>query len=600
MGDYIDDFQKSDAPQFKGKSKEKRKDMAIAAYLDKNEEVDMDIYHLDEKIAGLVTKAKKSGMPYSILKKVYDRGMAAYKTGHRPGTTAQQWAFARVNSFTTKSSGTWGKADKDLAKQVRGENVNPDAEAKKLINKNKAKAKAAVDAGSASVLAGIGPIESVGMIPKKKRKGHEVLGPESVQEWFESNQTRAKYQLRHGEDWWWKLQEVKESMLEKIGADCCDDCSEELKEEMTSEDSLKNWKYEDAKGYAEKLIDEYGQPDEVTETMLKWNKLGSFGKDERETYIIDESIPHAFPKPHKDYVYTVMNIKIPSDMLDTLGHVTGSIIYDGLKEEVTARCGSLYANAATMGFVRDMVDGKVPVEDGPAKDEYADRITKDPLPKFYDNKMNEGVEHMCGHCLDESLWANIHKKRQRIKGGSGEKMRKKGEKGAPTPTQMKRAKSEEALKKVKGTNNLYEPKTMSKSARMRSMIDFLNTQQKKNAEKKKKTKNTSDYKMRMYNSMENMWGEVTEKAEYQGRSVELNNPTQGDIKKYKVYVKNDKGNVVKVEFGDPNMSIKRDDPEARKAFRARHNCDQKKDKTTAGYWSCKFWSTKSVSDLMKG
>jgi hypothetical protein len=73
---------------------------------------------LDEKIEGLVNKAKKSGMPYSILKKVYDRGMAAWKTGHRPGTTPQQWAFARVNSFTTKSAGTWGKADSDLAKQV--------------------------------------------------------------------------------------------------------------------------------------------------------------------------------------------------------------------------------------------------------------------------------------------------------------------------------------------------------------------------------------------------------------------------------------------------------------------------------------------------
>jgi len=81
----------------------------------------MDI--LNEKIEGLVKKAEKSGMPYGILKKVYDRGMAAWKTGHRPGTTPQQWAFARVNSFITKSSGTWGKADKDLAKQVRGEEV---------------------------------------------------------------------------------------------------------------------------------------------------------------------------------------------------------------------------------------------------------------------------------------------------------------------------------------------------------------------------------------------------------------------------------------------------------------------------------------------
>ena len=71
---------------------------------------------LNEKIEGLVNKAEKSKMPYGILKKVYDRGMAAWKTGHRPGTTPQQWAFARVNSFITKSSGTWGKADADLMK----------------------------------------------------------------------------------------------------------------------------------------------------------------------------------------------------------------------------------------------------------------------------------------------------------------------------------------------------------------------------------------------------------------------------------------------------------------------------------------------------
>jgi len=122
QGDYIDDFQKSDAPQFKGKSKEKRKEMAIAAYLSKNESK-LEEFELNEKIEGLVTKAEKSGMPYGILKKVYDRGMAAWKTGHRPGTTPQQWAFARVNSFVTKSSGTWGKADADLAKQVRGESV---------------------------------------------------------------------------------------------------------------------------------------------------------------------------------------------------------------------------------------------------------------------------------------------------------------------------------------------------------------------------------------------------------------------------------------------------------------------------------------------
>ena len=70
--------------------------------------------------AAIKKKAEKSGMPAGILRKVYNRGVAAWRTGHRPGTTPQQWGLARVNSFVTKSSGTWGKADKDLAAKVRG------------------------------------------------------------------------------------------------------------------------------------------------------------------------------------------------------------------------------------------------------------------------------------------------------------------------------------------------------------------------------------------------------------------------------------------------------------------------------------------------
>ena len=534
MGDYIDDFKKSDAPQFKGKSKEKRKDMAIAAYLDKNEsvldkvntllsedghtdvasmkgkvqvamkalqkmqselgklgdeddlptwwtnkvstavsriddmsdyldtqveELQMEFYQLDEKIEGLVTKAKKSGMPYGILKKVYDRGMAAYKTGHRPGTTAQQWAFARVNSFVTKSSGTWGKADKDLAKQVNSSHHPEEVELdEKDITYRVSDKKQQGNVGAKNIKDLMIKLKKMkfvtkhlniydkskrtqvmrdgemieetelGMIPKKKRKGHEVLGPESVQEWFESNMTRAKYQLHHGEDWWWKLQEVKESMLEKMGV-CCDDCAEGVHEGT-----------------------------ELKEKGPCW---------------------------------------------------------DGFKQ---------------VG------------------------------------------------------------------------MKKKGGKQVPNcvPESWTQEDIDENLRKVKGTSNLYEPRKSTKFSRMKSMMKHSDMMKKKDDEDRKTKKASGDYKMRMYNSvkLENAWGEVTEKDDKSGK--ELNNPTRGDVKKYKVYVKNDKGNVVKVEFGDPNMSIKRDDPQARKNFRARHNCDQKKDKTTAGYWSCKFWSTKSVSDLMKG
>ena len=111
----------------------------------------------------------------------------------------------------------------------------------------------------------------------------------------------------------------------------------------------------------------------------------------------------------------------------------------------------------------------------------------------------------------------------------------------------------------------------------------------------------ADYEQIVDKPQLNAFGEIDEDAEYQGRKVKLNNPTRGDVKKYKVYVKNEKGNVVKVEFGDPNMEIKRDDPARLKSFRARHNCDNPGPKYKARYWSCKFWEKgKTVTDLMKG
>ena len=88
------------------------------------------------------------------------------------------------------------------------------------------------------------------------------------------------------------------------------------------------------------------------------------------------------------------------------------------------------------------------------------------------------------------------------------------------------------------------------------------------------------------------WEDVdVEAAEYQGRKVTLNKPfrTSGASKKFGVYTKNEKGNVVLVRFGDPNMEIKRDDPERRKSFRSRHNCDSPGPKWKARYWSCRQW-----------
>ena len=86
-----------------------------------------------------------------------------------------------------------------------------------------------------------------------------------------------------------------------------------------------------------------------------------------------------------------------------------------------------------------------------------------------------------------------------------------------------------------------------------------------------------------------------EEAEYQGRKVKLGKPMQGDVKKFKVYVKNPKGNVVKVNFGQGGdakggtMRIRKSNPEARKSFRARHNCDNPGPRHKARYWSCRKW-----------
>lgn len=98
--------------------------------------------------------------------------------------------------------------------------------------------------------------------------------------------------------------------------------------------------------------------------------------------------------------------------------------------------------------------------------------------------------------------------------------------------------------------------------------------------------------------LKNMKEDINE-AEYQGRKVKLNKPTRGDVKKFKVYVKNPKGNVVKVNFGhggtsakkagEKTMQIQKDIPSRRKAFRARHNCDTPGPRHKARYWSCKAW-----------
>ena len=297
---------------------------------------------LDEKIAGLVKKSEKSGIAYGILKTVYDRGMAAWRTGHRPGTTPQQWAFARVNSFIT--GGGARKSDADQWKKHKG-----------------------------------------------------------------------------------KKEDVEVAAL--------------LQAPINKEDTELNEAEYVNFGIPDSWVDKKGQMEDL---------LGKFG------------------------------VNVMKDIQD----------------------------AGDMTIIS---------------------IAKELAVKFR-NQLN----------------------RRKIPFASDEEPIKKREIGKDLKSVAKRI-----------TQKLL---------------------------RKNELKKFSDV---------NEWGQVVQEAEYQGREVKLNDPFRlpsGSKKKFGVYVKNEKGNVIKVTFGDPNMEIKRDDPENRKSFRARHNCDDPGPKYKARYWSCFQWRAGSKVD----
>jgi hypothetical protein len=167
----------------------------------------------------------------------------------------------------------------------------------------------------------------------------------------------------------------------------------------------------------------------------------------------------------------------------------------------------------------------------------------------------KGTYHGADKDLREGLWANIHAKRKR-----GERMRKPGSKGAPTDADFKSARNEDVdpnlpKNREEGTDSLV-----------------------------------NNYKKTTPGQAVATIKSVVKEAEYQGRDVPLGKPMKGDIKKSKVFVRNEKGNVVKVEFGDPDMSIKKHIPARKKSYCARSSGQGNLNKkTSANYWSRKAW-----------
>lgn len=322
--------------------------------------------------AGLAAKAEKSGISISILRKVYNRGMAAWNSGHRPGTTPQQWGMARVNSYITKGKGTYHGADKDLRE-------------------------------------------------------------ETVQE---SGGTEV-----------WK-------------SGCC---------------------------HVEK-----------------------YGDDVFALYVND--------KKHK--------------------------FYTSLKD----------AKAASVEFTGKNLEEK--------------EVPKDPesgLPKKY--------------------VAGLSSSTAKARAAHFNKMDKKSD---SDPTAYEPAPGD-ATAKTKTSKHTLKYREMYGESIDDEILEACWDGYKQVGVKKKNNKMVPNCVVEDEEDIPSE--EYLNEGEYQGKEVTLDKPfrTPGETKKFAVYVKNPAGKVVIVRFGDPNMEIKRDDPDRRKNFRARHNCDSANDKTTPKYWSCYQW-----------
>lgn len=190
---------------------------------------------------------------------------------------------------------------------------------------------------------------------------------------------------------------------------------------------------------------------------------------------------------------------------------------------------------------------------------------------------------------NEGLWDNIHAKRER-----GEAPAKPGDKDFPEKKAWDKAKSSEGFTNKTIASLIDEICNMQTGYGVIDDLDFVNEVLHEGKLDEMTLETIVNEALYEYYSMT----ENLSEAEYKGRKVSLGKIMRGDRKKYKVHVKNDKGNVVKVEFGDPNMEIKRDNPRRRKNFRARHHCDNPGPRWKARYWACRTWSTKPVSKMV--
>jgi len=598
---------------------------AVVQYEDVNEAFEAE--YLEEKqIDALKKKAEKTGISYSILKQVYNRGMAAWRTSHRPGTTPQQWAFARVNSFATKSKGTWGGADKDLAAKAQGsmkkEEVNeadPCWDGYKQVGMKKNAAgkdvpncvPESVDLDE-SALSALRVATAAHKGQKRKSGGDYISHPKEVarivKQYKNSHNLDALIQAAYLHDTIEDTDTTYKDLVKQFGGLVAG-----MVKDLTSDkDAI------EAMGKGEYMANKMAKMSSWSLVIKLADRLANVGD-------IDDR-PAEFQKKYANQTKLAIDTLKRDRYLSKTHKKIISAIEDKIKEYVT-----------------ESVDEKVEFE----TDKDLPNLRK---PKKTTNyEFNKYLSKLKG---SKSREKDYFKSNPRFEenGGAGDEGTDKLVKKYKKDTPMQEEDDGAQVSAEKERHRREKQRLQIKHDREMDAARLRDTRAKNiNTDPKKSDSMNEAFEMAMQTQAgmgETMfakdfmqiragyehhpdveaaleeepccddcldedygWEEDTDfvaidesAAEYQGRKVKLNNPTRSDNPKKKtmVYVKNEKGNVVKVYFGDPNLSIKRDDPGRRKNFRARHNCDNPGPKWKARYWSCKFWSSKKVSDLMKG
>ena len=529
---------------------------------------------LDEaKIKGLVDKAEKTGISYGILKKVYDRGMAAFKTGHRPGATAQQWAFARVNSFVTKGKGTWGKADADLAAKVRGEEVELEEGFRDVVTATK-------------------------LVNKYMNTGKEKDALEAIKfgwKWISNPTVRtivvgAVKGLAEKEGMEWK--EVRNFIKKNIGVDV-DDVHQEFKESVEKKTL--------------KTIRE-AHINEVTS-----NDLPDMGDEDPYKDVQVRFVPYAvkikgFPE---FYLYSVSVSKVRSAIRMTLKRMD-DIEYIERVTDAEVR-GEYRQRAYDPGKLQAKDDNLKVRQDAYYRESYG--YGSDELVKAYKKATPGELEEATPRWIKE-LIAKYFAKNKYEKAAQGllryvDKMEKEkpgrhgldfyaGEVIRLAGSKMDAKILAKTAKKILATEAIFYAKDNNLSLHeiYRPHSDMYYQIFETARELDAQVDGTDKYLLEQTNigEWERYDGEfvpldipLVENWIDEEKDVELGKPKRGGSKKFYVYVKNDKGNVIKVSFGDTSgLKAKINDKDAAKSFAARHQCDTKKDRTTPGYWACRL------------